>query len=445
MTISYLPYQPDQQQLLPHALQDWLPQGHMAYYISDSVDSLDLIAFHQRYGSGGSRNQPYHPAMMCKVLIYAYASGVFSSRKIAARLHEDIAYRVLAAGNFPAARTLRQFRSDHHKEFEQLFVQVVQLAKQLGLVKLGTLAVDGTKVKANASRHKAMSYGRMQDAQVQLKAEIAQLLAKAQSADEAERDEPELDIPAELARREDRLAAIAKAKAQLEQRQREADTARGRSADDERLPRDKDGKPKAGRPYARDFGVPPDKAQASFTDADSRIMRRAGGGFDYSYNAQTAVDDAAHIIVAAELVNTSADVHQLPHVLKVVHETFEQDAKQVIADAGYRSEKVMEQLAKDRPSTELVIALGREGKKLASSVDAHKYPYTAQMAAKLQTAQGQQDYRRRKYLAEPPNGWIKAVLGFRQMSMRGLDKCKAEFKLVCMALNLRRMSAMAVG
>jgi len=295
----------------------------------------------------------------------------------------------------------------------------VQLAKELGLVKLGTLAVDGTKIKANASRHKAMSYGRMIESEVQLKAEIAQLLAKAQTADEAERDEPEQDIPAELARREDRLVAITQAKEQLQQRQREADALRGRSADDERLPRDKDGKPKAGRPYARDFGVPPDKAQMSFTDSDSRIMRRAGGGFDYSYNAQTAVDDTAHIIVAAELVNTSADVHQLPHVLKVVHETFEQDPHQVIADAGYRSEKVMEQLSQDRPRTELVIALGREGKKLASSVDAQQYPHTAKMAAKLQTEKGQQDYRRRKYLAEPPNGWIKAVLGLNRPGFHG--------------------------
>jgi len=155
MSTSYVPYHPEQQQLLPPALQDWLPQGHLAYFISDTVDSLNLSAFHARYAAGGSRNQPFHPAMMVKVLFYAYATGVFSSRKIAGKLHEDVAFRVLGADNFPARRTLRDFRALHLAEFTELFVQVVRLAREMGLVKLGTIAVDGTKVKANASRHKA--------------------------------------------------------------------------------------------------------------------------------------------------------------------------------------------------------------------------------------------------------------------------------------------------
>jgi transposase len=444
MTISYIAYHPEQQQLLPTALQDWLPEGHIAHYISEAVDQLDLSAFHARYANGGPRNQPYHPAMMVKVLIYGYCQGVFSSRKIAARLHEDIACRMLAANNFPAARTLRQFRLDHLSEFEQLFTQVVLLARELGLVKLGTVAIDGTKLKANASRHKAMSYGRMLQSEREIKEQISQLLAKAQSTDQSEADQQSnvQDIPAELQRRQDRLAAIASAKEQLQERQRQADLARGRSRDDQRQPRDEDGKPKGGRPYARDFGVPPDKAQCSFTDADSRIMRRSGGGFDYAYNGQTAVDEQARIIIAAELVNTSADVQQMPAVLQVIHNTFEQDPVQVLADAGYRSEQVMAQLAKDRPDTDLVIALGREGKALALKCDADKYPNTAAMAKKLQSEPGQRDYRKRKWIAEPPNGWIKAVLGFRQFSMRTLKKCQAEFKLVCMAVNLRRMSKM---
>jgi transposase len=157
MSTSYVPYQPDQQYLLPCSLQEWLPLGHLAYFISDTVDNLDLCAFHARYGAGGSRNQPFHPAMMVKVLVYAYASGVFSSRKIAKKLHEDVAFRVLGADNFPAHRTIRDFRALHLKEFTELFVQVVRLAREMGLVKLGTIAVDGTKIKANASRHKAMS------------------------------------------------------------------------------------------------------------------------------------------------------------------------------------------------------------------------------------------------------------------------------------------------
>jgi hypothetical protein len=277
-----------------------------------------------------------------------------------------VAFRVLAADNFPAHRTIRDFRALHLVEFSELFVQVVRLARELGLVKLGTIAVDGTKIKANASRHKAMSYGRMQSTEVELKAQIAALLKKASSTDEAEKDEPDLDIPAELERRQVRLAAIEAAKARLEERQRQADAQRGRSEGDARKPKDKNGKPKGGKPYQRDFGVPPPKAQDSFTDPESRIMKRAGGGFDYSFNAQTAVDETAHIIVAAEVVNTSSDVHQLVPVLEAVKANTEADPKQVLADAGYRSEEEMAKLAKARPQTELVIALGREGRQQAA-------------------------------------------------------------------------------
>ena len=444
MSTSYISYLPDQQYLMPYALQEWLPQGHLAYFISDTVDNLDLSAFHARYAGGGSRNQPFHPAMMVKVLVYAYATGVFSSRKIAKKLHEDVAFRVLAADNFPAHRTIRDFRALHLKEFTDLFVQVVRLAREMGLVKLGTIAVDGTKIKANASRHKAMSYGRMQTAEAELKAQIAALLKKASSTDEAEKNEPDLDIPAEIERRQARLAAIAAAKARLEERQRQSDVQRGRTPDDERKPKDKDGNPKGGKPYQRDFGVPAPKAQDSFTDPEARIMKRAGGGFDYSYNAQTAVDETAHIIVAAEVVNTSSDVQQLPMVLNAVKEHTGLSATQVLADAGYRSESVMAELAITQPDTELVIALGREGKVLAKPRDAQRYPHTVAMATKFETEQGKRDYRKRKWIAEPPNGWIKSVLGFRQFSMRGLEKTKAEFKLVCMALNLRRMANMQV-
>jgi transposase len=325
-----MPYQPEQQQLLPHALQDWLPEGHLAYYISEVIDRLDLGVFHARYAKGGPRNQPFHPAMMAKVLIYGYATGVFSSRKVAKKLHEDVAFRVLGAGNFPAHRTLREFRALHLAEFTQLFVQVVQMAREMGLVKLGAIAVDGTKIKANASRHKAMSYGRMKETQAALKAQIDALVQRAQATDEAEKNEPELDIPAEIARRQDRLAMIEAAKQRLHERQRQADSARGRSPDDERIPRGKDGLPRGGRPYQRDYGVPPDKAQDSFTDPQARIMKRAGGGFDYAYNAQTAIDGTAHIIVAAELVNTSSDVQQLPMVLDAVQKNLDVVSQEVV-------------------------------------------------------------------------------------------------------------------
>lgn len=429
MAANYLPYEPEQMLLLPEAIQDWLPEGHLAHFISDTVDTLELSAFHARYDKDGPRNQPFHPAMMVKVLIYGYASGVFSSRKIARRLHEDVAFRVLAAGNFPAHRTIRDFRAFHLKEFSELFVQVVRLAREMGLVKLGTIAVDGTKVKANASRHKAMSYGYMLKAEAELKAQIDALLQRARQADEAEKNEPELDIPAEIARRELRLAAINEARQRLEQRQRDAEIERGRHPDD---------KPRGGR-YKREFGVPEDKAQDNFTDPDSRIMKRSGGGFDASYNAQTAVDDAAHIIVAAELTNCASDAGELPPMLQAVQDNLGVLPEQVLADTGYKSEAVFAALAGS--GCDVVVALGREGKR-ALNFDPERSPYTAAIAIKLQTEQGRAAYRRRKWIAEPPNGWIKNVLGFRQFSLRGLHRVQAEWKLVCLALNLRRMAAM---
>jgi hypothetical protein len=375
--------------------------------------------------------------MMVKVLVYGYATGVFSSRKIARKLSEDVAFRVLAAGNFPAHRTIREFRAFHLKELSELFVQVVRLAREMGLVKLGTIAVDGTKLKANASRHKAMSYGHMLKAEAELKAQIDALLNKARAADEAEKNEPELDIPAEIARREARLTAIAEARQRLEQRQRDADLERGRSDDDDQKPRGPDGKPKGGR-YKRPFGVPQDKDQDNFTDPDSRIMPRSGGGFDPAYNAQTAVDATAHIIVAAELINNASDVHELPTMVERVKDTLGAYPEQTLADAGYRSEAVFAALA---GCTDLVVAIGREGKS-HRRINEASLPLTAAMATRMKTPPAREAYRRRKWLAEPPNGWIKNVLGFRQFSMRGLHRVQAEWKLVCLALNLRRMATM---
>jgi transposase/IS5 family transposase len=428
MAISYRPYEPQQEMLLPASLQDWLPKGHLAYFISDTVDALDLKAFYARYAGGGARNQPFHPAMMVKVLVYGYATGVFSSRKIERRLHEDLAFRMLGAGNFPKHRTIRDFRALHLKELSDLFVQVVKLAREMGLVQLGTVAIDGTKIKANASRHKAMSYERMQHSEAELRAQIDALLERAKTTDAAEADEPELDIPAEIERRETRLKAIAQAR----------DIERGRSNDDECKPRDEDGNPKGGR-YKREFGVPEPKAQDNFTDPASRIMKRAGGGFDPSYNAQTAVDDTAHIIVAAQVGNNAADVGQLLPMLKAVKDNTGQAPKQLLADAGYRSEKNLEDLAGSGIAA--VVALGREGKRCAQ-IDAEHSPHTASMAAKLQSTQGKAAYRRRKWISEPPNGWIKSVLGFRQFSLRGLHRVQAEFTLVCLALNLKRMGSL---
>ena len=439
MTTSYLRYVPDQTLLLPPSLQEWLPEGHLAYFISDTVDELDLSAFHERYAGGGPRNQPFHPAMMVKVLIYGYATGVFSSRKIAGKLHEDVAFRVLAADNFPAHRTISDFRVNHLEALGGLFVQVVKLAQECGLVKLGTIAIDGTKVKANASRHKAMSYKRMTEKEQQLNDQIEELLEKAKAMDEAEADDPELDIPAEIQRREKRLVTIRAAKERLEQRQREIDKAKGRSEGDNRKPRNPDGSPRRGPPFKRDFGVPKDDAQDSFTDPDSRIMKHSSGAFEQSYNAQTAVDAQNQIIVGVGLSQCAADSDQLPVVLGAVEQALGSLPNQVLADTGYRGEEVFAEFA-DKP-IEVIVSLGREGKN-AAGIDSKKYPHTANMAQHLKTDSAKQAYAQRKHIVEPPNGWIKRVLGFREFSMRGYEKCRCEWKLITASLNLRRMASL---
>ncbi|MGH9518545.1 MAG: transposase, partial [Terriglobales bacterium] len=300
MPTTYRAYAPEQSLLLPASLKDWLPERHLVYFISDAVDALDLAAFHARYAGDGRRRQPFDPAMMVKVLVYAYATSVFSSRKIARRLEEDVAFRVLAAGNFPAHRTLREFRQLHLPEFSALFVQIVRLAREAGLVKLGRVGIDGTKVKAHASKRKAMSYGRIRETEARLQAEIANLLKQAETKDREEdrrygKDHRGDELPAELARREQRLAVIQAAKARLEARQRELDEAAGRHPDDEGHTRGP-----GGRRCQRRFGTPPDKAQDNFTDPESRIMQTVDG-FQQGYNAQAAVDEDSRLIVATTL------------------------------------------------------------------------------------------------------------------------------------------------
>ena len=468
MPISFMPYAPDQELLLPHSLHEWLPSGHLANYINDTVDALDLRAFFSRYDSGGPRNQPFHPAMMVKVLVYGYATGVFSSRKIARKLHEDVAFRVLAAGNFPKHRTLSDFRALHLQELAALFVQVVKLAGECGLVKLGTIAVDGTKLRANASKHKAMSYERMQLREVELKAQIDALLARAKQADMAETGEPELDIPAEIERREQRVKVIQAAKQRLEERQHAADTQSKRKPDEKKeppapsAPPEKQASMPALQPtnpvapvsdeataapsqakVKRAFGQPLPKAQDNFTDPSSRIMKTSSGGFEQCFNGQTAVDSHRQIIVAAELTACANDRAELPGMVAAVQRNTGIKPGVVLADAGYLSEAVLAQLSADdgTRNVEVIVALGREGKRQVA-IDTGKRPLAAAMAVKLQSTEGQAKYRRRKAIVEPPNAWIKQVLGFRQFSFRGIDKVRAEFKLVCAALNLRRMAGM---
>lgn len=440
MPTNYRTYQPEQSYLLPPSLSDWLPENHLAYFISEVVSVLDLSGFYARHEESDPRgNQPFDPAMMLKVLLYAYASGTFSSRKIAKKLEEDVAFRVLAAGNFPEHRTICDFRKDNLEEFITLFKQVVQIAQSSGMVKLGRIAIDGTKVKANASRHKAMSYDRMKMVEERLEKEIADLLKEAERTDQAEDQEhgPENrgdELPEELRRRESRLKKIREAKKRLEERQAEEDRAKGRHEGDGGRPNGKKGKP-----FKKEFGEPPEKAQDNFTDPESRIMKM-GNGFEQSYNAQAAVDETKQIIVAVSVTNCAADNAQLIPMIEATKQTTGELPQQVLADAGYRSEANFERA--EAMKVDAVISLGREGKSDASEI-ASTNVATLRMKDKLTTPEGKAAYRRRKVIVEPAFGWVKRVIGFRQFSLRGLANVTAEWNLVCLATNLRRMSAWA--
>ena len=337
MATTFRPYDPDQMLLLAPDVRDWLAEGHFAHHVSDLVDGLDLRAFYAPYEGDGRRNAPYEPRMMVKVLVYGYATGVFSSRGMARKLEEDVAFRVLGAGNFPSHRTLCEFRRRHLEEFKGLFVEVVCLAREVGLLSFGKLSIDGTKVRANASKRKAMSYGRMGEEERRLEGEIEALLNRARETDAEEdaRFGESLrgdELPEELRRREDRLAAIVAAKARLEAAQREADDARGRRPEWER-------NPKGGKPYKRAYGEPDEKAQSNFTDPDSAIMKTSTEGFQQCYNAQVAVDGEHQLIVATELTSNASDQGAMVGLLDEVKDTFDAQPGTVLADAGYCNER----------------------------------------------------------------------------------------------------------
>ena len=438
MSTTFRPYQPGQMLLLAPDLQEWLPSGHLAHHVSDLVDSLELGAFYARYEGDGRRNAPYEPSMMVKVLIYAYATGVFSSRTIARKLEEDVAFRVLGAGNFPQHRTICEFRRRHLEDFERLFVEVVRVAREMGVVRFGTLSVDGTKVRANASKRKAMSYGRMLQQEARLREEIEGLLTRADAVD-AQEDERHGDqvrgdeLPWELQRREQRLAAIQEAKARLEAAQRAADDARGRKPGQDRPGG-------GGRAYKRGYGEPDPKAQSNFTDPESQIMNTSTEGFQQCYNAQMVVDEAHQFIVATDVEANASDQGQLLALLEEVNDSYGAKPQVVLADSGYRNEADF--VALEQRGIDGHIALGREGKAPAA-IDPHRRAATHRMGEKLASEKGRAQYAKRKWISEGPNGWIKEVLGFRRFSVRGAHKVRGEWHLVCLALNIKRMAGRA--
>jgi transposase len=430
----------DQGYLLPPSLKDWLPADHLAWFITETVDELDLDRFLEKYRACGKGEQAYPPRTMLRILLYAYATGVFSSRRIAAKLETDVAFRVLGAGLFPDFRTICAFRTRHRDDFAKVFVQVVQIAREAGLAKFGTLAVDGTKIKANASKHRAMSYDRMKSEEKRLRRQIQKIIAATKRQDALEDQEfgPDFrgdELPAELADRQKRRQAILAAKKRLERRKaqeaREEDERKAQQAEEEGRDPPKD------RPELRKHpkGKPKPKDQENFTDPDSRIMLDGSGAFQQCYNAQIAVDDEAQIIVASLIANTATDVGQLIPVLDRVEETIGVRPRRVLADAGYRSERNFTKLRERE--IDGYVALGRENK-TAKSTDLLE---ATAMKRKLGTQRGRATYKKRKHVVESPFGWIKAAQGFRQFLLRGIDKVSAEWDLICTATNLKRMAS----
>jgi transposase len=435
----FYPYEPDQTLLFPPSLRDWVPEGHLAHFVSDTVDQLNLKALCDRYEQreDGRGQLAYEPRLMLKLLIYAYAVGLFSSRKIAKALEDLVPLRYLAAGSTPSHRTLARFRQEHIGQFEALFVQVVQIARAAGLVALGTLAIDGSKVKANASKHKAMSYGRMKEEDARLRREIERITQRAQETDAAEDAEfgPDFrgdELPEELRRRESRLAKIREAMARLEQEQAAEDAAaeRGKRREEEGT----------GRKLKRPNGVPPDRKQVNFTDPESRLMKTASGGFDQCYNAQLAIDAERQIIVAADVTENAADNGQLVPLEAQAETNLGLRAATLLADSGYKSEANFAALEQRR--VDAYVSLGK-GEALRVTAAESGGPCTQRMGRKLRTDEGRKRFKRRKAIVEPVYGWIKHVLGFRAVSMRGLAKAKGEWSLVCLVINLRRMATLA--
>ena len=437
--------------LLPPSVDDWLPKDHLARFVVEIVDQLDLSELTRQYRGTGS--DAYHPSVMLGLFIYGYATGVFSSRRIEAATYESVAFRYIAANEQPDHDSLCTFRKRFLKQIEALFVQVLCIARQMKLLKLGTIALDGTKIHANTSRHSALSYGHAQKIEAQLQAEVKELLARAEAAD-AEPLPEGLSIPEELSRREERLAAIREAKAQIEARAAERD-AQAKAEFDAKMKAREDktartGKKPGGKPPAPpSAGVRPTD-QINLTDADSRIMPAKGEGFEQSYNAQAAVDTQSMLIVATSMAQVATDKQQVEPMLKVIAQLPEElgSVEHLLTDNGYFSAGNVASC--EEANIEPLFAAGRDKHhphwedrfseppplaEPASAVDRMKH--------RLKTTQGRKLYGLRKQTVEPVFGIIKSVMGFRQFLLRGLDSVRGEWNLVNMAWNIKRMAVLA--
>jgi transposase len=424
MAKVYRAYLPEQDLLLPQNVRDWLPEDHLAHFVSDVVDQLDLTAIESGYEEGRGY-PPYHPRMMTKILLYGYCVGVFSSRRIQKKLVEDVGFRMLAAGNEPDFRTISDFRKLHLKALQGMFDQVLQISLKAGAMKLGRVVLDGSKVKANASKHKAMSYGRMKEEEKRLKAEVRRMLEEAAAVDEEEdsgygKNRRGDELPAELARRETRLEKIREAKQAVEERAREKAESQGKS--------------EAG-------AEPEDKAQYNFTDPESRIMK-GPDGFVQAYNTQIAVEPDLQLIVGQRVTQAANDKQQLQPMVEAMVEQAGQKPQEIIGDSGYCSDQNLQYLENKRMTG--FVAVDRESYRDRNQTGPRGplpkgATRTDRMRRKLQTKAGAAVYSIRKTVVEPVFGQIKQARGFRQFLLRGFEKTQGEWAMVCLTHNILKL------
>jgi transposase len=444
----FRPYNPDQLLLLPPDMTHWLPQEHLVYFIREVVEQMDLSAVYASYDGSKGGYPAYHPEMMVALLIYAYCAGVPSSRKIEKATYELIPFRVLTADQHPDHDTIAEFRRRHLEALAALFIQALRLCQKAGLVKLGHVSLDGTKVRANASKHKAMSYARMEKSVVELESEVKRLLAEAEAADEAEdnrygKDRRGDELPEELRFKQGRLARIKEAKEILEREARER-------AEQERLEQEKKKQDQEisgdhrGRPPKAPSEKPDGKAQYNFTDPESRIMKDgATKSFEQSYNCQAAVDGQSQVIVATRVSQEANDKQELKPVVEKLKSNLDgAKPERMTTDNGYFSEENVTYLAQEQIDGYVATGRIKHGDKPLSAPRG-RTPKDAslkeRMGRKLRTIKGRAIYAKRKGISEPVFGQIKQVRGFRQFLLRGLSKVSAEWDLICLGHNMLKL------
>ena len=431
MGTTFRPYHPDQILMLPPDLREWVSEGHLAHHVSDLVDAADLSAFYGPYRGDGRRNSPYDPRMMVKVLIYAYATGTFSSRKMARKLEEDVAFRMLAAGNFPKHRTLCEFRKRHLGDFRAVFAEVVRLARTLGLAGFGRVRQGvGGRNEGSGEREQAQGDELRADGHRGTAAGGGDQGVGGQGRGSGRSGRRAL----RRGRSGRRTAGGAEAAGGPAGGDPGGEGAAGGRAEGEG--RRTGPHAGTGAPYKREYGEPDEKAQSNFTDPESRIMKTSSEGYQQCYNAQTVVEGENQLVVGAAVTDNASDQGQLVPMVDAVAQEYGETPAQVLADTGYCNEQDLLEL--EEQGIDGYVALAREGK-AAPTVDKEEYPAKARMAEKLAGEDGRRRYARRKWQAEAPIGWIKEVMGFRRFSFRGLEKVQAEWTLVCLALNVKRL------